>query len=100
MAEQTFSFEDLKLVAAWPLRIKSVVIEATPSITGKYVFIKQNAHGRRKIDLLLIENEPSSLPRFISIDWFEGVKNNSIFQIGFIIVDRELRVLNVEVVQE
>jgi len=40
------------------------------------------------------------LPRFISIDWFEGVKNNSIFQIGFIIVDRELRVLNVEVVQE
>jgi len=33
MAEQTFSFEDLKLVAAWPLRIKSVVIEATRGLS-------------------------------------------------------------------
>jgi hypothetical protein len=101
---KVFSFEDLKLVATGPVYIKPVNIEGRPTIiTGKYVFIKRNAHTRRKIDLLLMENEPESLkplPIFISTDWCSDANLDKIFEINFVIVNGEYRVLDINEMPE
>jgi hypothetical protein len=100
MAE-VFSFEDLKVVAAGSVYIKPVNIEGRLTIiTGKYVFIKRNAHTRQKIDLLLIENERKSLPIFISTDWYYAAQIDRIFEIDFVIVNDEYRVFDIKEMPE
>jgi hypothetical protein len=98
---KVFSFEDLKFVAAGPVYIKPVNIGGRLTIiTGKYVFIKRNAHKGQKIDLLLIENERESLPIFISTDWCHAAQTNRIFEINFVIVNDEYRVLDINEMPE
>jgi hypothetical protein len=98
---KVFSFEDLKVVAAGSVYIKPVNIEGRPTIiTGKYVFIKRNAHRRQKIDLLLIESERKSLPIFISTDWCDAAQIDRIFEINFVIVNDEYRVFDIKEMPE
>jgi hypothetical protein len=98
MAKQTFSLEDLQTIAEGSKYVK--YINPPSTFTSKYRFVGRHPRARRKIDLFISERLSEHALKFINIWYPDTVKKDSIFEVSFIKVDGEVRVLNIEIVSE